>query len=137
VTQKSVAAGRAEAQAARSAAGTATAGLPVVAGVLARAAPRFTDADLRQAAALGDVTRLQSILESSAGKVLDINARDADGRTAIMLATMAGAAGAVQLLLAHAADPSIADATGQTPLQVAIAHDHADLAAALRLAGAR
>jgi hypothetical protein len=122
--------------AARPASGTGAAAAPFT-GALAAATPRYSDADLRQAAELGDITRLQSILESPLGTRLDVNARDANGRTAILLATMSGAAPAVQLLLAHGADPSIADATGATPLQLAIVRGRVDIVEALRRAGAR
>jgi hypothetical protein len=116
---------------------SAAAAPPVAAQSLAKAAPLYSEADLRRAAELGDVAALQSILGAHADQPLDLNARDANGRTAILLATMTGAAPAVEFLLAHGADPSIADGSGKSPLQVAIADQRADIAAALRLAGAR
>jgi hypothetical protein len=88
---------------------------------------------LRQAAAAGDVPALRTQL-ASAG---DIDARDAQGRTALMLATLNGQADAVAVLLAHGADPSAADARGTTPLQAAIAAEERGIIALLRRYGAR
>jgi ankyrin repeat protein len=68
---------------------------------------------------------------------VDIEARDASGRTALMLATLRGRAAAVDALLASGADPNAADASGTRPLQAAVANDQQAIAAALRRAGAR
>ena len=90
-------------------------------------------AEVRRAAEIGAVPELQTLL----GQQGDIDARDESGRTALMLATLSGQARAVDLLLAHGADPNAADAQGVTPLQAAIAGDRPAIAAALRHAGAR
>jgi hypothetical protein len=90
-------------------------------------------AQLRQAAELGDVPALQALL----GKQPVIDARDAGGRTALMLATLHGRTEAVEALLSAGADPNAADARGTTPLQAALAADQTDIVAALRRAGAR
>ncbi len=90
-------------------------------------------AEVRRAAEIGAVPELQTLL----GQQGDIDARDDSGRTALMLATLSGQARAVDLLLAHGADPNAADAQGVTPLQAAIAGDRPAIAAALRRAGAR
>ena len=90
-------------------------------------------AEVRRAAEIGAVPELQTLL----GQQGDIDARDDSGRTALMLATLSGQARAVDLLLAHGADPNAADAQGVTPLQAAIAGDQPAIAAALRRAGAR
>ena len=90
-------------------------------------------AQLRQAAELGDVPALQALL----GKQPVIDARDAGGRTALMLATLHGRTDAVEALLSAGADPNAADARGTTPLQAAMAADQTDIVAALRRAGAR
>ena len=90
-------------------------------------------AEVRRAAEVGAVPELQTLL----GQQGDIDARDDSGRTALMLATLSGEARAVDLLLAHGADPNAADAQGVTPLQAAIAGDRPAIAAALRRAGAR
>jgi ankyrin repeat protein len=88
---------------------------------------------LRQAAETGDIHGLQMLLEDRNG----IDARDADGRTALMLAVLHRHSDAVDALLAHGADPNAADAHGTTPLQTAEATDQSAVAAALRRAGAR
>jgi len=88
---------------------------------------------LRQAAEAGDVAGLQRLLGGQA----DINARDATGRTALMLATLGGQIEAVETLLAHGADPNAADTQGVRPLQAAISGNRQAIATALRGAGAR
>ena len=96
--------------------------------------PAQVDPDaLRQAAAAGDLTALRAQLASGG----DIEARDAQGRTALMLATVGGQADAVAVLLAHGADPSAADAHGTTPLRAAVAADERAIIAMLRRYGAR
>jgi hypothetical protein len=98
-------------------------------------APAAMDAPsaLRHAAEIGDVAELQRLLARSN----DVDARDAAGRTALMLATSNRHLQAVEALLAHGADPNAADVAGVRPLQVAHAADQAAIAAALQRAGAR
>ena len=91
-------------------------------------------AELRRAAEIGDVAKLQALLDRQSESVVD--ARDENGRTALMLATLHGRAQAVNVLLAHGADPNAADAGGTTPLQAALAGHQTAIAAALQLAGA-
>jgi hypothetical protein len=107
---------------------------PSPAAASAASAGRLMDpaAQLRQAAELGDVPALQALL----GKQPAIDARDAGGRTALMLATLHGRTEVVEALLSAGADPNAADAQGTTPLQAALAADRTDIAAALRRAGA-
>jgi len=95
--------------------------------------PQELAAELRRAAEIGDVAKLQSLL----GKQPVIDARDEDGRTALMLATLNGQAAAVDALLARGADPNAADARGITPLQAAVAGNHPAIVTALQRAGAR
>ena len=101
----------------------------------AAAAPRASDpaAELRRAAEIGDTPQLQMLL----GRQPDIDARDANGRTALMLAVLRGEARAVDMLLASGADPNAADGSGTTPLQAAVAGNQPAIAAALQRAGAR
>jgi ankyrin repeat protein len=89
--------------------------------------------ELWQAAETGDMPALKSLLD----KRIDINSRDDNGRTALMLATLHGQTRAVKMLLAHGADPNAADADGTTPLQAALAAHQGAIAATLRRAGAR
>ncbi len=95
----------------------------------------FTDsaAQLRQAAASGDIAELQALLD----KQTQVDARDAGGRTALMLATLQGQGEAVDVLLAHGADPNAADSQGTTPLHAANAAGRQSIATALQRAGAR
>ncbi len=88
---------------------------------------------LRQAAAAGDVTRVRELLALP----VDIEARDAQGRTALFLAAQQGRTDMVQLLLAHGADANAADAAGLTPLGAALAGGYAEVASALRRAAAQ
>jgi hypothetical protein len=111
------------------------AGMPAAAmmrGAAHPAGPANPAAALRQAAQIGDLGQLRSLL----ARPSDINARDEQGRTALMLATVYGQAGAVDVLLAQGADPNAADASGLTPLQAAVAADQPNIAAALGRAGA-
>jgi Ankyrin repeats (many copies) len=90
-------------------------------------------AELRRAAEIGDLTEMQTLLD----KAPLIEARDENGRTALMLAALHGQSQAVDVLLAHGADPNAADGHGTTPLQAAVAGNQQAIAAALRRAGAR
>ncbi|MFI4889731.1 MAG: ankyrin repeat domain-containing protein [Steroidobacterales bacterium] len=88
---------------------------------------------LWRAAESGDLPALQALLSAN----IDINARDASGRTALMLAVLGRHASAVEALLARGADPNVADARGTTPLQAALAADEPATVTALQRAGAR
>ena len=103
-------------------------------GEVVASPPASADPDvLRQAAATGDLAALRVQLGSGG----DIDARDGQGRTALLLATRSGQADAVAVLLAHGADPSAADAQGTTPLEAAVAADERRIIALLRRYGAR
>jgi hypothetical protein len=90
-------------------------------------------AALREAARRGDVSTLRPLLAEK----INIDARDASGRTALMLAVLQGQKEAVNTLLAAGADPNAADASGTTPLQAALAGAHSAIAVALEQSGAR
>ena len=90
-------------------------------------------AALREAARRGDVSTLRRLLADK----INIDARDASGRTALMLAVLQGQKEGVNTLLAAGADPNAADASGTTPLQAALAGAHSAIAAALEQSGAR
>lgn len=92
-------------------------------------------AELRRAAEIGDLPALQVLIAKQ--PEIEIDARDPSGRTALMLATLHGQIQAVEMLLAHGADPNAADGRGTSPLQAAIAGDQPAIIAALRRAGAR
>jgi ankyrin repeat protein len=87
---------------------------------------------LRLAAESGDLKRLQSFRD----QLTDINSRDDAGRTALLLATLHGQTKAVEFLLAHGADPNIADGEGVTPLSAATAANHSAIIRMLKHAGA-
>ncbi len=95
--------------------------------------PLGSPAELRRAAATGDIARLQLSLNEQ----LDVNSRDEAGRTALMLATLHVRTEAVKELLAHGADPNIADNMRITPLQVARSRGDTEIIDALKNAGAR
>jgi hypothetical protein len=96
------------------------------------ALPRDANSVMAEASASGDLSRLQVLLREGA----DINAVDARGRTALLIATENAQAAAVDALLAHGADPNIADARGRTPLAIARAASETEIVAALQRAGA-
>ncbi|MGA2708401.1 MAG: ankyrin repeat domain-containing protein [Steroidobacteraceae bacterium] len=101
---------------------------------LAQAARQRSDVQgLWQASESGDAIGLSSLLE----RPVDIDARDPQGRTALMLATLHARAAAVEVLLAHGADPNIPDTRGMTPLDVARSQNQAQIVTALQRAGAR
>jgi ankyrin repeat protein len=68
---------------------------------------------------------------------VDLNARDKDGRTPLMLAVLKGSEQEVTALLARGADPNAKDADGETPLHAAILGHHVEIATALQRSGAR
>jgi len=70
---------------------------------------------LWEAAKSGDVSGLQAAFASN----VDVNAPDANGETALILAIQNNRVEAVQVLLAHGANPNTADARGRTPLRAA------------------
>jgi ankyrin repeat protein len=78
-----------------------------------------------------------STLRRLLAEKLNIDARDASGRTALMLAVLQGQKEVVNTLLAAGADPNAADASGTTPLQAALAGAHSAIAVALEQSGAR
>jgi hypothetical protein len=102
--------------------------------VAAAAAPaELPGAALRHAAEAGDLAQLEAL---SLGQP-DLNARDARGRTALLLATVNGHANAVAALLAYGADPRIADAQGLTPLAAARSAGNTEIVAIFARYGLR
>ena len=65
----------------------------------------------------------------------DVNAKDHDGRTALMLAASSpDDVSSVTLLLSHGADPALKDKDGRTALDYAVKAPSPEKAAALRSA---
>jgi ankyrin repeat protein len=89
-------------------------------------------AELRRSANLGDFPGVTALL---GGKV-DLESRDSAGRTALMLAASSGRTAVVNALLARGADPNATDSYGATPLGAALAGNYAEIADALKRAGA-
>jgi ankyrin repeat protein len=100
---------------------------------VAAAAAEPPGGGLRHAAELGDLAQLEAFARGQP----DLNARDARGRTALMLATVNGHADAVAALLAYGADPHLADAQGVTPLAAARAAGNAEIVAIFARYGLR
>lgn len=98
----------------------------------ARAESALKPATLESAVAQGDVAQATSLLDQ--GAVID--ARDAAGRTPLMLAVTQDRLEIVRLLLARGADPNAADNAGHTPLQQATKRNLQDVAVLLEQAGA-
>ena len=105
--------------------------------VASRAAPARLQEDtapaLWRAAESGDLAALRDLHQQHA----NLNAADAAGRTALMIATLHGHSQAVSALLQYGADPNIADARGESPLDAALAADESEMIAALKRHGAR
>lgn len=91
--------------------------------------------DLFEAAALGDVTRVRTLLDRAPEAV---NTRAPDGFPAVGLAAFFGQEAAVELLLQKGADPNAAAANSMrvTALHAAVAGRHTDIALALLRHGA-
>ena len=88
---------------------------------------------LQSAVESGDLVQATALLD----KGVAVNARDAQGRTPLMLAISQGQLEVVRLLLQRGADPNATDNSGKTPLQQATDHDLKDIVALLKGAGAR
>lgn len=85
---------------------------------------------LRTAAQQGDLPRLQALL----AEPVNLELRDADGRTALMWAVINRRIAAVNMLLAHGADPTALDARGRSPAEAAAAAGDRRIGEALRRA---
>jgi RNA polymerase sigma factor (sigma-70 family) len=83
--------------------------------------------ELWTAAKSGDMSGLQAVLASN----VDVNAFDADGETALILAIQHNHVDIVRALLAHGANPNMADSRGFTPLRAARARANLAILTAL------
>jgi ankyrin repeat protein len=81
----------------------------------------------------GDLQRVKSVLDQGA----DVNAKDIDGWTALMYASLNGYADIVKYLIDHGADINVKNKYGETALLLASKHDYQDIVALLESHGAK
>jgi hypothetical protein len=89
--------------------------------------------DLQNAAAAGDLPRVEALLKAGA----QLDAQDARGYTALIWAAQQGKLALVQALLGRHAKMELADANGYTALIWAAQQGHVEVVVALLAAGAR
>lgn len=80
--------------------------------------------DVHDAAAVGRTRALAELLDADRDAP---NRTASDGETPLHLAAAFGRKDAVELLLDHGADPSVADGDGRTPSELAAARGHEDV----------
>jgi len=90
------------------------------------------DAELLQAAEVGDAARLQDLLAQGA----NLDARDPIGRNALMITAVKGHAAAATLLLDQGTDVTLRNKYGANALQLAAGNGRADVARQLLAHGA-
>lgn len=90
------------------------------------------DGSFTDAAAFANLPRITELI----AKGVDINAKNKDGVTALLLAAQNGHLEVVNVLLEAKADPNIADADGDTALLLAVESGAAEVVQALLKAGA-
>jgi DNA-directed RNA polymerase specialized sigma24 family protein len=105
---------------------------PAAAPAPATAGSSVPDDELYRAAQSGDRSGLQDALANN----VDVNAFDAKGHTALILAIQHGQLDAVKTLLAHGANPNKADSKGTTPLGAAYSRGNFEILKAVQRAGA-
>jgi ankyrin repeat protein len=88
---------------------------------------------LHQAALQGDVERVSALLSSG----VEVNARDAHGRTALIIATKKGDIQIVRILLRSGADPNAKDSLGETAMSNAQRLGLVHIGLLLKQAGAK
>lgn len=88
--------------------------------------------DLCEAVLSGDLSKVKSLIESG----IDINAPDAQGSTALHIASSNGKVDITQLLIDSGAQINITNRFGYTPLQDAIRNNQTEVAELLRKNGA-
>ena len=112
--------------AARSAAAAAP---PALYSTAPRRSVHTEPSPLLQAVMTGDIVEARNLLDHGAFQ----DALDDYGHSALFLAVMQRRGDLVRLLLAHGADPLIADSSGQTPLEWARQHYFDDMVQSLSL----
>jgi ankyrin repeat protein len=91
------------------------------------------ESPLHAAARDGDITTLQSILNSPG--YVDINPQDSRGWTPLHYAAAAGQVSSLRILLSHGANPAIPTTNHETPLVLAVDNNHQDAVCDLIEAG--
>lgn len=91
------------------------------------------NAALHQAAIDGDVSKIRGLLASGA----NVNAKNKDGRTPLILAVLQGRVDVVQLLLNNGADPNAQDKQGETAMSAVRKSGQIYIGQLLRKAGAK
>jgi esterase/lipase superfamily enzyme len=100
--------------------------------LFAQAAYGGIDSDLLEAAKAGDTAKVEQLLEQGA----DVNAKDKNGKTALMNAAFNGHTGSAMVLLEAGADVNAKDKNGWTALIEAVNGGHTETVKALMDAGA-
>ena len=91
------------------------------------------DGSLHQAAMAGDVSRIRSLIAGGA----NLNAKNKDGRTPLMLAAMYGHADVVQALLTSGADPNAQDKQGNSAISAVQQSGNIRIGRLLKKSGAK
>ncbi|MBW1898790.1 MAG: ankyrin repeat domain-containing protein, partial [Deltaproteobacteria bacterium] len=73
----------------------------------------------------GSIIEVMHLLEE---KIVDVNARDSMGRTAVIIAAQKGHLGMVEYLILQKADVNIHDTEGSTALMMAVNNKYLDIA---------
>lgn len=106
--------------------------LAVLACVLAGARANAQGDDLVRAAFGGDLPRVKALLAAGS----DVNAKDGDGGTALMMASQKGRQEVVRALLEAKADVNARAGNGTTALILALKKGHQEIVQLLKSAGA-
>ena len=101
--------------------------------ILPLAAGAGINEDLLTAIQKGDIEKVSSLIEKGA----DVNVRDTDGVTALILASQFGYADIVKLLIDNGANVNARDDEGRTALMKATIKRYKDIVKLLKAAGAK
>jgi len=85
---------------------------------------RLQAQEIHNAASSNNFSKVKELLEKGA----DVNEKDGRGRTALLLAAVAGHKDVAELLISHGADVNLSNDYGWTPLHFAASRGHEDVA---------